>query len=245
MSSPQTRGVTLTIPAHYFAPVVMLAIMWIMRVVNMVVPGSVHALGVRAWSPLSLWAIITSPFVHVSWFHLLSNTIPFLVLGLIVAFDGARRFAVVTALSALAGGLGVFFVNRPGAVTVGASGLVFGYFGYLVLRGLFARGWLRKVVYIAVAAVVAGLYGVTMIIGLIPRGTSMSWQGHLFGLIGGCLAAWLVGRAAESRANAQRSVGGASPDRLSRGGTTQPGQDAGSATGDPELDQLLRDLDIE
>lgn len=230
MSSQQTRGVTLTVPAHYFAPVVMLALMWIMRVISTVIPGSVHALGVRAWSPSSLWAIATSPFVHVSWFHLLSNTVPFLILGLIVAFDGAKRFATVTVLSALAGGLGVFFVNRPGTVTVGASGLVFGYFGYLILRGLFARGLLRKVIYIAVAVVVTGLYGMSMIIGLIPRGTAMSWQGHLFGLIGGCAAAWLVG--SSGKQNTERS--------------TRPRKQAESQqTGDPELDQLLKDLNID
>ncbi|WP_019175680.1 rhomboid family intramembrane serine protease [Brevibacterium ravenspurgense] len=230
MSSQQTPGVTLTVPAHYFAPVVMLALMWIMRVISTVAPSTVHALGVRAWSPSSLWAIATSPFVHVSWFHLLSNTIPFLILGLIVAFDGAKRFATVTVLSALAGGLGVFFVNRPGTVTVGASGLVFGYFGYLVLRGLFARGMLRKVIYIAVAVVVTGLYGVSMVIGLIPRGTSMSWQGHLFGLIGGCVAAWLVGSTGKQ----------ITPQNARPSNQTESQQ-----TGDPELDRLLRDLDID
>ena len=106
MSSQQTRGVTLTVPAHYFAPVVMLALMWIMRVISTVAPSTVHALGVRAWSPSSLWAIATSPFVHVSWFHLLSNTIPFLILGLIVAFDGAKRFATVTVSQPLLAGSG-------------------------------------------------------------------------------------------------------------------------------------------
>ncbi len=230
MSSQQTRGVTLTVPAHYFAPVVMLALMWIMRVVSTVIPGSVHALGLRAWSPSSLWAIATSPFVHVSWFHLLSNTVPFLILGLIVAFDGTKRFAAVTVASAVAGGLGVFFLNRPGTVTVGASGLVFGYFGYLVLRGLFARGGLRKVIYLVVAIVVAGLYGVSMVIGLIPRGTSMSWQGHLFGLIGGCAAAWALGSATKPRS-------GQNAQHLTQAQSQQ--------TRDPELDQLLRDLDIE
>ena len=230
MSSQQTRGVTLTIPAHYFAPIMMLALMWIMRVISTVAPSTVHALGVRAWSPSSLWAIATSPFVHVSWFHLFSNSVPFLILGLIVAFDGAKRFATVTMLSALAGGLGVFFVNRPGTVTVGASGLVFGYFGYLVLRGLFVRGMLRKVIYIAVAVVVTGLYGVSMVIGLIPRGTSMSWQGHLFGLIGGCLAAWAIGSAGKT--GTQQN---ARPTK----------QTESQQTGDPELDRLLRDLDID
>lgn len=230
MSTQQTRGVTLTVPAHYFAPVVMLALMWIMRVISTVIPGSVHALGVHAWTPSSLWAIATSPFVHVSWFHLLSNTVPFLILGLIVAFDGAKRFTTVTVLSALSGGLGVFFVNRPGTVTVGASGLVFGYFGYLVLRGLFARGMLRKAIYIVVAVIVTGLYGVSMVIGLIPRGTSMSWQGHLFGLIGGCLAAWAISSAGKT--GTQQN---ARPRK----------QTESQQTGDPELDRLLKDLDID
>ena len=136
-----------------------------------------------AYFAISLRGILLSPLLHGSFSHLLSNTLPLLALGGFVALRGARTLLALSLCVVALGGLLVWLVGRP-AVHIGASGLVFGYFGYLV-----ARGWYeRSIVSIAVAVVVLLLYG-GIIFGALPQGGFISWEGHLFGLIAGALAA--------------------------------------------------------
>lgn len=131
----------------------------------------------------SLRGILFSPLLHGGFSHLMSNTLPLLILGGFVALRGARTFVGVSLFVMLLGGLLVWLVGRP-AIHIGASGLVFGYFGYLL-----AQGWYdRSFVSILVAVVVVMLYG-GIIFGALPQGGFISWEGHLFGLIAGGLAA--------------------------------------------------------
>ena len=131
----------------------------------------------------SLPGIIGMPFVHGSWGHLISNTVPLLILGGIVIFRGIRYFGAVTFMIMLLGGVLLWCFGRSDA-HIGASGLAFGYFGFLVTRGFYERSWQS----IGVAALVVFLYG-GMIFGVVPRDDGVSWEAHLFGLLAGMVVA--------------------------------------------------------
>lgn len=130
-----------------------------------------------------LAGILGMPLVHGSMVHLLANTAPFLVLGGMVALRGAGYFLAATLAIAVVGGLALWLFGRN-AAHIGASGLVFGYFGFLLTRGFYERS-LRAV---GIAAVVALFYG-TMLFGILPRDDGVSWDGHLCGLLAGALCA--------------------------------------------------------
>lgn len=178
---------------RFVSPVALLALMWIVQLADAVLPGSFSGFGLRSWDLSGLGGIVVGPLLHASWPHLIANSVPFLVLGCLVAVEGTRRFWAVTAMVAVIGGLGTWVANAPGTLTVGASGLVFGYFGYVVLR-VFAPGRVaHRILYAVVAIVVISLYGGSMLAGVVGVREGISWQAHLFGAIGGGVAA-LAGR---------------------------------------------------
>ena len=119
----------------------------------------------------------------------LANTIPLLVLGYVLLLSGIARAVSVTAIVWVVGGAGVWLVAPANSVTIGASGLVFGWLAYLVVRGAFTRHWLD----IGLGVLMLVLYG-SLLWGVFPGREGVSWQGHLFGAVGGVLAAWLFGR---------------------------------------------------
>ncbi len=133
--------------------------------------------------------ILTAPLVHGSFAHLLANTVPLLVLGGMVVVRGVACFLTTTLAIVVLGGLGLWALGRD-AAHIGASGLIFGYFGFLVARGYYERS-LQS---IAVSVVVVVVYG-GMVAGVLPRGDQVSWEAHLFGLLAGGLCA----RAARGR----------------------------------------------
>ena len=137
--------------------------------------------------------ILFAPILHGSWEHLLANTVPLLVFGFLLLLAGVRRWLEVTAVVWLVGGAGVWLVGGAGTVHVGASVLVFGWLCYLLLRGVFSGhpGQL------ALGVLLLLVYG-GVLWGVLPGQPGISWQGHLFGAIGGGLAAWWLGRADRS-----------------------------------------------
>ncbi|HEU0240564.1 MAG TPA: rhomboid family intramembrane serine protease [Micromonosporaceae bacterium] len=138
--------------------------------------------------PSGLDGILFAPLLHASWSHLYANSVPLLLTGTFVLAGGTTRFLTVTAFVALVSGLTVWFVGGPtGQPTVGASGVIFGYIGYLLMRGIVERTWWT----IGVAALVGLLYGVA-ISGVVPGDPRVSWQGHLGGFVAGLLAAVLL-----------------------------------------------------
>ena len=142
-----------------------------------------NAWGIFPRSVHGLAGIPLAPFLHGSFGHVISNSIPFLVLGGLIAFRGRQVLLRVSFIVIGVGGSAVWLLGRS-AVHIGASGLVFGYFGYLV-----ARGWYeRKLGSILLAIVVIILYG-GLILGVLPARGLVSWEAHLFGLIAGVLAA--------------------------------------------------------
>ncbi len=132
--------------------------------------------------------ILFAPLLHAGWGHLISNTVPLLVLGWLATSGGIRQFVAVTATVWIVGGVGTWLVGAE-STHVGASGVAFGWMVFLLVRGFFQRSAGQVVV-----AVVLFFFWGGMLWGLIPGQPYMSWAGHAFGALGGLLAAWLVAR---------------------------------------------------
>ncbi|MFD1323472.1 rhomboid family intramembrane serine protease [Micromonospora sonneratiae] len=133
--------------------------------------------------------IFFSPFLHHGFDHLYSNSVPLILLGTFVLAAGARRFVYSTLVIVFVSGLGVWITGSPNSVVVGASGVVFGYLGLLFARGIVERSWWN----LGVVLLVGLLYG-WQLIGILPTDEQISWQGHLFGLLGGVVSAVLFRR---------------------------------------------------
>jgi membrane associated rhomboid family serine protease len=168
---------------------IMLAVMWVSEVVDIAAGHKLDELGIEPRETDGLIGVGTAPFLHAGFGHLLSNTLPFVVLGLAIAFEGLKRLAAVTAIVMLVSGLGTWLFAPANSIHIGASGVVFGYAAYLIVRGVFNRSLGQ----LALAAVVVLFLGGALLGGLVPR-AGVSWQGHFFGAVGGVLAAWALAR---------------------------------------------------
>jgi len=162
------------------------AVMWMVEIIDLLPSTSFDRWGIRPRQFEGLFGIVTAPFLHAGFGHLISNTIPFLVLGCIIAAAGVQRFVQVTVIVGVIAALGTWLIGPSGTVHIGASGIVFGYLTYLLTRGVFER----KLGHIAIGLLVLFFYG-GILWGLLPR-PGISWQGHLFGAIGGVVAARVV-----------------------------------------------------
>jgi len=171
---------------------VMAAIMWIVEIFDQISGDDLDRYGIQPRDVDSLPGIVAAPFLHAGFDHLIGNTIPFLILGAIIALGGATRVLLTTAIIILVAGVGTWLIGPTHSVHVGASGVVFGYAGYVIARGVFSRSLLE----LAIGALVVVLYSSTLLSALVPT-QGISWQSHLFGGIGGVLAAWMLDRRRE------------------------------------------------
>ena len=176
--STRTRGLVLL--------AALVALMWLVEAIDLVA-GDLDAYGIRPRDEEGLTGIVFAPFLHGSFAHLLGNTVALIVLGAVVALAGLRVIALVTVIVALVAGLGTWMVAPPGTVHIGASGITFGYISYLVVRGLYSGSALH----LGAGVIVLAVWGGTLMTGLVPS-QGISWQGHLFGALGGILAARLL-----------------------------------------------------
>jgi membrane associated rhomboid family serine protease len=182
--SPVVRGMIVV--------VALVAAMWLVEVVDQVAGGRLDRNGIEPREPDGLDGVVWAPFLHADWQHLIGNTIPFLVLGFAIALSGVARVVLVTVIVAVVGGLGTWLLAPANTVHIGASGIVFGFAAYLVARGLFSRNpW-----QLLLGAVVVVVWGATLLQGLVPE-QGISWQGHLFGALGGVLAARVLAQQRE------------------------------------------------
>jgi membrane associated rhomboid family serine protease len=167
----------------------MVVLMWLIEGINTLDSNRLDNDGIWARSFGHLWGILTAPFIHLSWQHLIANTVPFVFMGLIVALQGARRLLAVTAIVIVLGGLGTWLIAPSHSVTDGASGVVFGYATYLFTRGFFNRSALELLTGLVVGAV----WGGALLSSIVPH-YGVSWQGHACGAIAGVIAAYLLRR---------------------------------------------------
>lgn len=146
-----------------------------------------QTLGVEPRRVDGLDGIVFGPVLHANWEHLLGNTVPVVVLGLLTLLTGIGRGLAATAIVWVIGETGTWLTGAAGSVHVGASVLVFGWLTYLISRGWFGRNVLQ----IAIGLVVGLLYG-SILWGVLPGNPGISWQGHLFGAVGGLVAGWVL-----------------------------------------------------
>ncbi|MGW2280137.1 rhomboid family intramembrane serine protease [Streptomyces sp. NPDC001770] len=166
-----------------------IALLWLLEGIDVVTGHALDPYGISPRDPAELRDVVPAAFLHGSWDHLASNTVPLLVLGWTAALAGVRRFLGVVATTVLVSGVGVWLTAPADTVTLGASGVVFGLFGYLLVRGFVDR----RALDVVVGVLVAGVYG-SIVWGVLPTDSGISWQAHLFGLIGGVGAAFLFRR---------------------------------------------------
>jgi membrane associated rhomboid family serine protease len=158
--------------------------------------------------------IFTSPFLHFNWDHIEGNSGPLFVFGLLAAYRGVVRFLGVTAFVAVTSGLAVWLFQNSDSLTVGASGLIFGYFGYVLARGLIDRNLID-----ALAAVVMALSYAYILTVAIPGTPGVSWMGHLGGLLGGIAAGWVFRSSKRGLNIARKDPEVKGPGGPGRGGT--------------------------
>ena len=168
-----------------------LLLLWFIEILDwLIFRGSLDAFGIRPRSLEGLWGIFMAPLLHGGFQHLMANTLPFLVLGwLILSTRKLQHFLTISFVIVVVSGLGTWIIGPARSVHLGASGLIFGYFGFLLLAGYFER----SVKSILLAIVVFLLYG-SLIWGVLPIAEGVSWQAHLFGFVGGAIAAYFTGK---------------------------------------------------
>lgn len=157
---------------------------WAGFAAQLVSGNAIAAYGIRPRSVDGLWGIAVAPFLHGSPEHLMANTVPLLILGWLVMLRDARHFIPVTLLAMLGAGLCAWTLGAADSVHIGASGVVFGYLGFLMLAGWYAR----SLGAIALSVLVTVLWG-GVVVGVLPGQPGISWQAHLGGFVGGAFAA--------------------------------------------------------
>ncbi|WP_132422848.1 rhomboid family intramembrane serine protease [Pseudonocardia endophytica] len=179
-------------PAWRAAAMTMLvftAVLYLAEVVDVASGNRLDAEGaIQPHSVDGLLGILTAPLLHSGWAHLIGNTVPFLVFGFLAMAGGFVQWFMVTATVWVASGLGVWLFSTN--ATIGVSGVIFGWFVFLLVRGFFVRSFGQ----IALAVALFVIYG-SLLWGVLPSDPMISWQAHLFGALGGLLAGYLVGRA--------------------------------------------------
>ncbi len=182
------------------------AVLYLIEFVDTLLDNRLDAGGIEPRDMDGLDGIVFAPLLHLGWGHLLANTVPLLVLGFLIALSGIALWTQVTLVVWLVSGAGTWLVGQPHSIHLGASGLIFGWLTYLIVRGLFNRRPLQVLVGVVVFLAYGGaLWGV------LPGQPGISWQGHLFGAIGGVLAAWLLSRYQERRTVRSGGYGPSTP----------------------------------
>src|ERR1700743_2745083 len=192
---------------------VFLGVIWLLQVVNWSDGYRLDSeFGILPEHLSRLPEIFTAPFLHFSWQHIEGNSVPLFVLGVLAAYRSVSRFLLASLIIAVTSGLAVWLFQSSNELTVGASGLIFGYFGYVLIRGFFDRSLVDIVV-----GLVAGVLYWTILQVAIPGTPGVSWIGHLGGLVGGVLAAWLLRTAPPLRRRAKPRTAHPPPARPGAG----------------------------
>jgi membrane associated rhomboid family serine protease len=177
---------------------IVLAGLWLIEGIDTISNHALDAFGIRPWNLVGLDGIVFAPLLHVSFAHLAANSVPLFVLGTALWTSGLRQWIVATVTGWITSGIFAWLLTPIHYIVIGASGVIFGWITYLIVRGFLSRRWSH----IILGLVVAFAYG-SVLLGVFPMSTGVSWQGHLGGAVGGILAAWLLFRRERKR---QRTV---------------------------------------
>jgi membrane associated rhomboid family serine protease len=165
--------------------------LWVLEFLDQLSGNELDQFGIHAQDVDGLPEILTAPFLHAGWDHLISNSLPFYVLGFLVLLSGLARWLASSLIIIAISGMTAWLFTPPNTIILGASGLIFGWLTYLLARGI----WSRRPAQVVVAVLVLVVYG-GLIWGILPSTAGVSWQAHLGGAVGGVLAAWLLHRSA-------------------------------------------------
>jgi membrane associated rhomboid family serine protease len=166
---------------------VVIGLIWVLQIANWADSyGLDQHYGILPRDVFRLPDILVAPFLHFSWTHIEANSGPLFIFGFLAAFRGVTRFIGVTVLVVLTSGFGVWLFQSSNELTVGASGVIYGYFGYVVVKGIFDRRPIDVVV-----GLVMALSFAYILVAVVPGTPGVSWIGHLSGLVGGIAGGWL------------------------------------------------------
>ncbi|TDV26836.1 rhomboid family intramembrane serine protease [Paraburkholderia caballeronis] len=162
---------------------------WAVFIVSTAFPGlRLDSHGVRPRSFAGLEGILFAPWLHGNLAHIMANTGGLVILGWFTMWPRISGFWAATIGSMLGAGLFAWVLGAPDTIHIGASGIIFGYAGFLVARGWFTRNVLALVVAVSVMV----FYGATMLVGVLPLYPFISWESHLGGVVGGVVMARVV-----------------------------------------------------
>lgn len=181
------RSIAQVIKDHLLLLFGMLGTMWIVEILDLLPFLNLDRHGIHPRTVSGLPGILIAPFLHGDFSHLALNSLPFIILGGTVLLNGVRVFWAVTVIITVTGGFGVWLFAQKFSNHIGASGLIFGYLGFLLARGIFEKSLSS----ILIASAIAIGYG-GLLFGVVPTQAGVSWQGHLFGFLAGVLAARLM-----------------------------------------------------
>lgn len=231
-----------------------LALLWVIQIINWADGYRLnYSYGITARSLGSLPYLLTAPFLHVSWTHIEGNSGPLFIFGFLAAYRGIGKFVSVTAIAIVTSGLAAWLFQPPNSVGVGASGVIFGYLGYILVRGFFDRHGID----VLLAAIMALCFAYQFTV-LLPH-QDIGWQAHIGGLIGGIAAGWLLRerrpavagattRPTAARGAAGRAATGPGPagPAVKPGKTGKTGKDSAVDPANPraELYKQLDDLGL-
>ncbi|MEA2042012.1 MAG: rhomboid family intramembrane serine protease [Bacteroidota bacterium] len=179
---------------------VIILLIWLVFLISIIVPSiELRSMGIRPRTIDGLWGILFTPFLHGSWSHIISNTIPLLIL-LPILFTVYKSVKYRTLLiSLLLGGLLVWLLAGSNSNHIGASGIVFALIGFVITAGIIKLNFLS----ILIAAGVVVLYGGATLKGFVPE-EGISWQGHLFGAMSGVFSAWVLRKSIRKKKEIQQ-----------------------------------------
>ncbi len=165
-----------------------LVLVWTVHLINtFIFAGGLDNFGIRPRDFSGIWGIFFAPLLHADFNHLIGNSIPGAIFCFLVGLSGRKAFLEVSTIVMLCAGLGTWLTGGPATVHIGASGMIYGWLAYLIIRGLFNRSFSQTVLGVLLAFAYSGL-----VWGVLPTTEGVSWQGHLFGALGGILAGMII-----------------------------------------------------
>lgn len=187
------RAVGRAVQGHLLILGALVLLLWLIEGADQLIwRESLDFFGIRPRTMSGLRHILFAPFLHRGFGHLIANTVPFFFLGWLVLLRGVGEFIWVSLIAGVVSGAGIWLFGMADTIHIGMSGVIFGYLGFLLARGYFERSPFA----VALAIVVGLLYG-SMVWGVLPLQPNISWLGHLFGLIGGNIAAYFLANRTE------------------------------------------------
>lgn len=168
--------------------VVFLVVEWAVQLVNYVLfNGNLANYGIHPLDFNGIWGIFTAPLLHANFEHLIGNSVPGAIFCFLIGLSGRKAWWEVTIITVLIAGIGTWLLGGPGTSHIGASSLVYGWLSYLIVRGLFNRSFAQTALGVFLGFAYSGL-----VWGVLPVYEGVSWQGHLFGAIGGIAAGMII-----------------------------------------------------